>query len=290
MQDQGPQTNQRAEVAPSQPANSAAAPATTTARPGAGRPIPLWLLTLAAGLAAGSLSWLGAEATRSAFPVQVVMTPEVAKMPRGQEKSEQLRQLLGHSRRDAERKMTVVAYGLLGALLGVALGLTGGWFAGSPRSGLGGVVGGGLTATFVGAALSWVLVPVLLRLQIAEEAAQYSRPDAPSRYFLLHCLFHAGICAGLGIATGVALGWGLGDRGSLGRALIGGLFGALAGVFLFETINSVAFPLLPADSPLPAERIPRLVMHLGVAAGAAFLAGLAAGAQPRRSTPTSWAG
>jgi hypothetical protein len=105
--------------------------------------------------------------------------------------------------------------------------------------------------------------------------------------FLIHCLFHAGIGAGIGAATGIALGWGLGDRGSLGRALIGGLFGALAGVFLFETINSLTFPLMPAESPLPAESLPRLVMHLAVAGGTAFLAGLAAGAQSRRSSSPS---
>src|SRR5262249_35229734 len=154
-------------------------PEEKTTPPGAGRPVPLWLLTLAAGLVAGSLSWLGGEATQTAFPVVLETPPEVAGMGHGYGESGMLRELLGQARRVAERNKTVAAYGLLGALLGVALGLIGGWSGGSARSGWRGAAVGGLTAGVAGAVLSWVLVPLLYRLQVADAAAQYSHPDAP---------------------------------------------------------------------------------------------------------------
>jgi hypothetical protein len=254
--------------------------------PGAGRQIPLSLLTLAAGLVAGSLSWLGGELTQHAFPPMIETPPEVAKMAPGREKSEILSPIWAEARRAAERSKTAAAYGLLGALLGAALCLIGGWSRGRAQSGWRGPVGGGLTAAVAGVALSWVLVPLMYRLQAT---AKSSDPDFAMRFLIIHCVIHAGIGAAIGVAAGLALGWGLGDRSSLGRALIGGFFGALAGVFLFETINSLAFPLLRAETPLPEASLARLAMYLGVAGGAAFLAGLAADARPRRSHTTSLA-
>jgi hypothetical protein len=168
----------------------------------------------------------------------------------------------------------------------VALGLVGGWYGGTAASRIRGALGGGLTAAFVGAALSRVLVPVMYRLQVA---ALTSDPDFSMKFLLSHCLLHAGLGAGMGIAAGTALGWGLGDKASLGRALAGGLLGALAGVFLFETINSLAFPFMKAEAPLPEESLARLAMYLCVAGGAALLAGLAAAARRRQSTATSLA-
>jgi hypothetical protein len=146
--------------------------------------------------------------------------------------------LLTESKRAAERNKTAAAYGLLGALLGVALGLVGGRSGGSAHSGWRGALGGGLTAAVAGAALSWGLIPFMYRLQAA---AQIADPDFASRFLQIHCLFHAVFAAGIGFAAGLALGWGSGDRTSLGRALIGGLFGALAGVFLFEMINTMSY-------------------------------------------------
>ena len=175
---------------------------------------------------------------------------------------------------------------MLGGLLGLALGLIGGRSRGSIYSGWRGAMGGGLTTAVVGAGLAWVLAPLMFQLQ---DAAQSADHDFSSRFLLIHCLFHAGIGAGIGIAAGLALGWGSGDRASLARAPIGGFFGALAGVFLFEMINTLASPLGHAETPLPEESLPRLAMYLGVAGGAAFLAGLAADARPRRSRSTSLA-
>jgi hypothetical protein len=262
------------------------APKETTTPPGAARQIPLWALTLAAGLVAGSLSWLGGELTQNAFPVTIEEPPEVAKMKPGMEKSAILSPLWAEAQRAAERRKTAAAYGLLGALLGAALCLIGGRSRRWAQWGWRGTVGGGLTAAVAGVAPSWVLVPLMFRLQAA---AKSSGPDFAMSFLMIHCVIHAGIGAAIGIAAGLALGWGLGDRSSLGRALIGGFLGAVAGVLLFETINSLAFPLLRAEKPLPEVSLARLAMYLAVAGSVGLLAGLAADARPRLSRSTSLA-
>jgi hypothetical protein len=170
-----------------------------------------------------------------------------------------------------EKKKGMAAYGLLGLLLGVAMGVAGGVARGSIRSGLGGVLAGGVSGAMTGAGLSAALIPLYFRLM-----------DPASGLNLLF-LIHAAIFAGVGAAGGLALGCGLGDRKSIVRCLIGGLFGSFVGTFAFEAINSLAFPLLGAFDPVPAERVPRLVVHLCVAIGTAVLAGLAAGRVGNRS-------
>jgi hypothetical protein len=284
MQSEESQIDPAGALVPNEPAKGDAIAETRTIPPGAGRQVPLWFLTLAAGLVVGALSWLVGQLTQGAFPVAIETPPEVAKMERGPDRSAIIAGLLRQAGRDAERSKAAAAYGLLGALLGVALGLIGGRSRGSVYSGWRCAVGGGLIAAVAGAGLAWVMAPLMYQYQ---DAAQFADPDFSSRFLLIHSLFHAGIGAGIGIAAGLALGWGLGDRASLARALIGGFFGALAGVFVFEMINTLASPLGHAETPLPEESLPRLAMYLGVAGGAAFLAGLAADARPRRSSPTS---
>jgi hypothetical protein len=282
MQSEEPQTDRAGSLVPNEPAKDDRMAGETATPAGAVRQLPLWLLTLAAGLVAGSLSWLGGQLTQGAFPVAIETPPEVAKMAPGPDRSAVIAQLLRQAWRAAERNKAATAYGLLGALLGVALGLIGVRSRGSAHSGWRGALGGGLIAAVVGAGLSWLLAPLMFRLQ---DAAQTADPDFSSKFLQIHCVYHACIGAGIGAAAGLALGWGLGDRASPGRAQIGGFFGALAGVFLFEIINTLASPLGHAETPLPEESLPRLAMHLGVAGGAAFLAGLAA-ARPHRSSST----
>jgi hypothetical protein len=247
--------------------------------------VPLGLLTLIAGLVAGTLSWLGGEFSPTLFPVVIQIPPDVARLG-GYERSAAMSAVVGRAQRIAQRKQTAAAYGMLGAILGAALGGAGGLARGAPGAGLRAAVAGGATAAAVGAGLSLVLVPLFYTLKAAAEAAQYSHPDSPTGIYVIHFLTHGAIAAGVGAVCGAALGWGLRNRASLGRAFIGGLFGAVAGVFLFETINALVFPLVIADAPLSEERLPRLVMHLSVAAAAALLAGLAA-TERRRASASS---
>src|SRR5689334_18070758 len=147
MQSEETQTDLSGALVPNEPAQGEGMAEEKTIPPGAGRRFPLWLLTLAAGLVVGALSWLVGQLTQGAFPVAIETPPEVAKMERGPDRSAIIAGLLRQAGRDAERSKAAAAYGLLGALLGVALGLIGRRSRGSMRSGWRGAVGGGLTAS-----------------------------------------------------------------------------------------------------------------------------------------------
>jgi hypothetical protein len=231
---------------------------------GARRFLPVWLLTLLAGAAAGSLAAFGGEKTFDAFALDPHYPANYGSTS-GYERAAVRADVSRTAKQVVEMKKATVAYGFLGLLLGAAMGIAGGLARGSIRSGLGAVLVGGVTGAVTGAGLSAALVPV------------YFRFTDPAKGLILLFSIYAAIFAGVGAAGGLALGWGLGDRRTIGRSLIGGAIGALVGTFAFQSINSLAFPLLATFEPVPAERIPRLVVHLCVAIGTAALAGLAAG-------------
>jgi len=255
----------------SSPATSAAGSASLwNTSTGARHFFRFWLLTLFAGLAAGLLSAFGGEKTYDAFALDPHYPANYGSTS-GYERAAVRSDVERIAKQVVEMKKGTAAYGLLGLLLGVAMGVAGGLARGSIRSGLLGVLAGGASGALTGAALSAALVPVYFRLM------------DPTRGLVGLFLIHAGIFAGVGAVGGLALGWGLGDRKLIGRCLIGGLFGSFVGTFAFEAINSLAFPLLGTFEPVPAERIPRLAVHLCVAIGTAALAGLAAGRVGSRS-------
>ncbi len=179
---------------------------------------------------------------------------------------------VGKAEQVLERKKTAADYGLLGLVLSLSLGVIGGLAVGSPRTVFMGAVMGGAIGAAAGAGLSWILVPVFF---------QYQDPESDGLLALF--MTHAGIFCGVGAAAGLALGFGLNDRRALGRALFGGLLGALVATFLFETASSLAFPLLPAHQPVPGEPLPRLLVQLCVAIFASLAAGVAAGTPSSRN-------
>jgi hypothetical protein len=171
----------------------------------------------------------------------------------------------GEARRVVERKKTAASFGLLGLVLAAALGLIGGWVAGSPRKAGLGAVGGGLAGAVAGAGLSWAAVPLFFR---------YLDPEWG---FTTLFLMHSAIFIGIGAVSGLGLGLGLGDGRSLVTALLGGVLGSFLGTVSLEATNSLAFPLMRTFEPIATEWIPRLVMYLCVAGATALVAGLVAG-------------
>jgi hypothetical protein len=163
-----------------------------------------------------------------------------------------------------ETRKAALIYGTLGVLLGISLGLVGGLAAGSARSALKAAALGAIAGAVLPAALSYALVPLFYR---------YLDPESGALLVLF--LTHAGIFSAIGIAAGLALGSGLGRRQAIVQAVLGGLLGALVGTLAFETINSLAFPLVRTFEPMSDERVPRLLVHLCVAFFAAFCAGWA---------------
>jgi hypothetical protein len=172
---------------------------------------------------------------------------------------------MGSALRKAERKRAAAAYGLLGFVLAAALGLTGGLARGGASRGGRVALIGGLAGAGAGAGLAYLSVPLFFR---------FLNPESGLVELFLT---HGAIFGGLGAVAGTALGLGLADRQAVGRTLMGGLLGGLLGALVFETANSIAFPLLRTYQPVPAELAPRVLAHCCVALCTALAAGLAAG-------------
>ncbi len=236
--------------------------------------LPLWLMTVGAGLVAGLVSWAGGEAMFDRFRIEdEIIYPENYKKISGYEKQNVSARIHGDAAHVVERKKAAASFGLLGLALGVCLGLAGGLTAGSGKAAIVGAVGGGIAGSVVGGGLSYSVVPLFY---------QYFDPE---QGLMILFFTHAAIFAGLGAAAGVGLGLGLVDRSALGGSLFGGMFGALVGTVAFETANSLAFPLMRTYDPISTEWLPRMLIYLCVAVGTALVAGLAAGGGTRKPAP-----
>jgi hypothetical protein len=253
----------------SQPSQSGPQPAESPAEIKPGLHAPLWLLTLAAGVIVGVVSGQSGEATNSAIGLDIHYPADFASLG-GYQKTAVVAMITGDAWRIAVSKRCAAAYGLLGILLGVSLGLVGGWAIGSFRSGLWGVIIGAVAGGAAGAGLSAIVVPIFFRFQNPET-------DASSMGLLLLFLAHATIFAGIGATSGLALAWGSGNRKLIVPALVGGALGAVFGTFAFELINSLLYPLVRTYEPMPSEAVPRILIHVCAAMGTAFGAALAVG-------------
>jgi hypothetical protein len=258
----------------SSPQGAADSASSRPSRVRAGLRCPLWLVTAGAGIVAGLAAGFAGEITGEAIPISVVFPPGYENMG-GYQKDAVRAMAVGKAEKILEQKKAAAAYGLLGALLGISMGLTGGWFLGSLRLGFASAVMGLIVGAAVGAGISFAAVPLFFRYQ-----------DPESSGLLLLFMTHATIFVGIGAAAGLALGNSLGDRQALGRAVIGGSLGALIGTFLIEAFISLAYPLMRTYQPVPSERLPRLMAHLCVAICTALVAGLVVGT-PIRKQPTS---
>jgi hypothetical protein len=245
------------------PASEAAGNASLESQPArARRFVPIWVLTLLAGSAAGLLSAFGGEKTFDAFVLDPHYPDSYAKTS-GYERAAVRAQVNRIAGQVLEMKKAAAAYGLLGLILGVAMGATGGLIGGSIRSAFSGMLVGGFSGAVLGAGGCALLIPMYYRLM------------DPTRGLIMLFMTYVAIFAGVGAAGGLALGCGSGDRKTIVRCVIGGLLGSLLGTFGFEVANSLAFPLLESFAPVPVEQMPRIVVHLSVAIGTALFAGLA---------------
>ena len=223
----------------------------------------LVVAALAAGVVAGFVSWQVGERAYRAFLPQIVRPPNYDQMGTYEKRDFDAEAELD-ARPAAELKNAAVAFGALGAALGAALGLAAGLsrraFPSALASGAAGLVVGGV-AGVAGAA---AFVPVFFRFYDPESG------------MMLSLGVHCGLWAITGAGAGLALGMGLAHRRLVPRAVIGGLFGGLAGAVMFELINAVAFPLVRVEETIPADRYARLAAHLCVAIGVAAFAAIAA--------------
>ena len=232
----------------------------STSAPTVGLVARVWIVTLAAGLAAAMIGWAAGES---------VMIDESGTGAKG--KKIPISPVVYITRNG------VTCLGLLGGSLGLGLGLAGGLLRGSGRSaGLAGLVGIVLGGA-IGAGTAKALVPCYFT-KYAE-----ANPSVP-------LLVHGGLWTSISIAAGLAFGLGIGGRRRAIEAVIFAIAGALLATFAYEVTSVWLFPAAQTERPIPRSSGSRLFVDLLVASmiGAA----LAFGASRRRSadsttTPTT---
>ena len=207
----------------------------------------LWAWALGAGLLAGVVSWLGGEACH-----------ELIKPPRHTVNSHGMTLRVTDRREEAAAvaKNAGLAFLLLGAALGGGLGAAGGLARGSRRAAVQ-ATGAGLVLGIVAAGgMSLALLP-------AYNAYQRRHPDEAARDLLWPLLVHAGIWSAAGAAGGLALALGLGGRGAIPRAMLGGFLGAAVGTVAYELAGAF-FPAARTSQFVSATWETRLMARLAV--------------------------
>lgn len=231
------------------PLRSEAVSTFSTSAAGSPRAASLWAGALTAALLAGLGSWLVGER----FSGYYKPSHEAASQPYSFT-------ALRAEKLVADSRNTAIAYGSLGVLLGVGLGLAGGLARRANLAALAAAAGGGLLGGVAGVGLSYALVPVYLR-----------EVDPVQPTLLLPLMIHGGIWTAIGAASGLAFGLGRGGWSRIFRATLGGAVGAMLGTVAFVVLQAVAFPLHQNEEllgPTPALRLAAvLCVALSVAAG-----------------------
>jgi hypothetical protein len=194
----------------------------------------------------------------------------------------QLPSLKGQTRADTQN--AALAFGMVGAILGLGLGIAGGLASGPIRIWRRAIAG--LVGLAVGSALgvgaSMALVPVFYQARLANPL---------SLDLTIPILVHAGIWAAVGAGGGLAFWLGLGgDTRRLARATIGGLVGGALAAVAYDIIGALAFSL--ADTPKPlsltwgTRLLARLLVTTMAAGGVAAFVTLEAGRRSATAPPT----
>jgi hypothetical protein len=216
-------------------------------------PTRVWSIILAAGLLAGLVGFGIGEAAPRLVPPSTVLSRAI-RANRSQVPLETERRM-GVSRDRAAS----LAYGGLGAVLGLALGAAGGLARRSARAAVVAAVTGLLLGGAAGAGTTLALVPLY-------HAARAATPDEEiTNDLALALLTHAGIWVAIGAAGGLALGLGLGGGARIARAVVGGILGAALATVIYEFGGAVVFPVAETFRPMAATPAPRLLAHLCVA-------------------------
>lgn len=230
----------------------------------AARPVRLGALALAAGVTAGLVAWLGGEAAHGTFAPPAGLYGALEKSA-----------ILAREQLAAQVKNAALAFGLLGAATGLALGVVGGLARRSTRASAGAGLVGLVAGLAAGAATSLILVPI------------GERDPGLAESLFVPLLMHGGIWSAVGAAGGLAFGLGLGGRGMAPRALLGGLSGALLGTIGYELVGALVFPLAGTSHALSATAPTRLLACLFVTIPVALCAGRAVLAPPARASSAS---
>jgi hypothetical protein len=215
--------------------------------------ITTWLLVLAGGLLAGLAGFaLGETAPK-------IVAPSF-------DLSEDFKKDRNAMRNELERRMkqsydrsAALAYGGLGMVLGLTLGVAGGLARRSLVAAMAAGLVGLVLGAVAGAGSTTVLVPYYNSARAAATDANYNEDLGTA------LRTHGGIWLTIGAAAGLALGIGLGNRGRIARSIAGGIAGAILAAVIYEFGGAVLFPLAETFRPTSIQMLPRLFAHLTVA-------------------------
>jgi hypothetical protein len=159
----------------------------------------------------------------------------------------------------SDARNAAVAFGSLGGLLGLFLGLAGGL----ERRSIGSAARAGFVGLVLGATAGAVLplLAVVLYYRILAERTGDN--------LLISVGLHATLWGTLGAVAGLAFGIGRGRPSRTLRLVIGGLAGAVVGTIVYDAIGAVAAPLAGTADAISATWSTRLLARLLVAIGAA---------------------
>ena len=198
----------------------------------------IWPAALAAGLVATALTWVAGEVSVERFPQKKPADPLT-----------QTADLAGFNR--VLVKNAALGAGLQGALLGLILGI----------AGAASVAGRPGPAALAGFSLGGTLGAIGAHGLFT---AYFALVDANSQDLIPSLLAHGGVAALIGGSGGMAFGLGLGGRGQVVRAALGGLAGAVAGAVVYELAGAVLFPVDKTGEPVASTALARFLFHAPV--------------------------
>jgi hypothetical protein len=151
-----------------------------------------------------------------------------------------------------------LTFGVFGGLLGLALGLAGGFSRRPVSWAVTGAVAGLILGTAAGALPSLVVMPWQWR---------HRNDDPFNAELLTPFLLHLALWSASGLAAGLAFGIGTsGFRLSrLVEAGFAGLVGAMFGTFVFEILGALMFPMAGTANPFSITAGSRLLARLCIA-------------------------
>jgi hypothetical protein len=209
----------------------------------------------AAGLLAGLIAFGLGELVYGRF------TPELVRQSVG---GNQVMRPTTETQAVSDARNAATAFGLLGGVLGLSLGLAGGL---ERRSIVAAARAGGI-GLVLGAAVGAVL-PLVVVLPYKRVLVERTTDD-----LLLSFGLHATLWGPLGAVGGLAFGIGRGSRGQALGLLIGGLAGVIVGTIVYDAIGGLVTPMAGTGDTLSTTWPTRLLARLLVAVGAAAAIGL----------------
>ena len=203
-----------------------------------------------AGLVAGALAWLGGEG------VVAIETADQSFVPANQGQIGQHDAMI----LEATIMKASASFAVLGASIGLVMGVAGGLLRGMPKAAAGAGLGGAVLGGTMIATVSMVALPRFL-----EDTEQLEQG------MLEPILMHGLLWSTAGLAGGIAFAVGLGCRPTtVAQAAIGGVIGAVLGAAIYDIVGAVLWATDKTGMPLSESWYSRLLSRMCVSVAVAI--------------------